>query len=84
MRSRRNERACQRLVCPPASPRSPQGGLALAGCSLSQAGNDSRGHANGTSRHIQHSPGTPTTGLRKRGNDTSKSTGRSGRQNAAT
>ena len=30
------------------------------------------------------SPGTPTTGLRKRGNDTSRSTGRSGRQNAAT
>ena len=30
--------------------------------------------------HIQHSPGTPTTGLRARGNDTSKSTGRSGRQ----
>ena len=27
---------------------------------------------------------TPTTGLRERGNDTSKSTGRSGRQNAAT
>ena len=37
-----------------------------------------------TSRHIQHSPNTPTTGLRKRGNDTSRSTGRSGRQNAAT
>ena len=35
-------------------------------------------------RHIQHSPNTPTTGLHKRGNDTSKSTGRSGRQNAAT
>ena len=34
--------------------------------------------------HIQHSPNTPTTGLRKRGNDTSKSTGRSGRQKAAT
>ena len=34
-------------------------------------------------RHIQHSPGTPTTALRKRGNDTSGSTGRSGRQNAA-
>ena len=34
--------------------------------------------------HIQHSPGTPTTGLRERGNDTSRSTGRSGRQNAAT
>ena len=34
--------------------------------------------------HIQHSPNTPTTGLRERGNDTSKSTGRSGRQNAAT
>ena len=33
--------------------------------------------------HIQHSPNTPTTGLRERGNDTSKSTGRSGRQNAA-
>ena len=35
-------------------------------------------------RHIQHSPNTPTTGLRERGNDTSGSTGRSGRQNAAT
>ena len=35
-------------------------------------------------RHIQHSPSTPTTGLRERGNDTSRSTGRSGRQNAAT
>ena len=34
--------------------------------------------------NIQHSPNTPTTGLRERGNDTSKSTGRSGRQNAAT
>ena len=43
-----------------------------------------RYHANGTSRHIQHSPGTPTAGLRERGNDTRKSTGRSGRQNAAT
>ena len=42
------------------------------------------GAANGTSRHIQHSPDTPTTGLRERGNDTSGSTGRSGRQNAAT
>ena len=29
-------------------------------------------------------PGTPTTGLRERGNDTSRSTGRSGRQKAAT
>ena len=29
-------------------------------------------------------PSVPTTGLRWRGNDTSKSTGRSGRQNAAT
>ena len=38
----------------------------------------------GGSCHIQHSPNTPTTGLRERGNDTSKSTGRSGRQNAAT
>ena len=38
------------------------------------------GTANGT-RHIQHSPGTPTTGLCERGNDTSRS--RSGRQNAA-
>ena len=33
---------------------------------------------------IQHSPNTPTTGLRERGNDTSKSTGCSGRQKAAT
>ena len=32
----------------------------------------------------QHSPSTPTTGLRERGNDTSKSTGRSGRQKVAT
>ena len=31
-----------------------------------------------TACHIQHSPNTPTTGLRERGNDTSKSTGRSG------
>ena len=29
-------------------------------------------------------PNTPTTGLRERGNDTSKSSGRSGRQKAAT
>ena len=35
-------------------------------------------------RHIQHSPGTPTAGLCERGNDTGKSTGRSGRQKAAT
>ena len=33
---------------------------------------------------MEHSPNTPTTGLRERGNDTSKSTGRSGRQKAAT
>ena len=32
----------------------------------------------------QHSPNTPTTGLRGRGNGTGRSTGRSGRQNAAT
>ena len=43
-----------------------------------------RQRANGTPCHIQHSPGTPTTGLRKRGNDTNKSTGRSGQQKAAT
>ena len=35
-------------------------------------------------RNNQHSPGTPTTGLRKRGNDASRSTGRSSQQNAAT
>ena len=35
-------------------------------------------------RNTQHNPGAPTTGLRERGNDTSKSTGRSGRQNAPT
>ena len=49
-----------------------------------RGGGGGRKRTNGTSRHIQHSPNTPTTGLRKRGNDTSKSTGRSGRQNAAT
>ena len=43
-----------------------------------------RWHANGTPCHIPHSPNTPTTGLPERGNDTSKSTGRSGRQEAAT
>ena len=43
-----------------------------------------RRRANGTPCHIQHSPNTPTTGLCERGNDTSKSTGRSGRQKAAT
>ena len=35
-------------------------------------------------RRNQHSPGTPTTGLRERENDTSRSTGRSGRQKAVT
>ena len=39
------------------------------------------GAADGTPCHIQHSP---NTGLRERGNDTSKSTGRSGWQKAAT
>ena len=43
-----------------------------------------RGGGGGAPCHIQRSPNTPTTGLRERGNDTSKSTGRSGRQNAAT
>ena len=33
---------------------------------------------------IQHSPSTPTTGLCERRNDTSRSTGRSGRQKEAT
>ena len=42
------------------------------------------GGGGGTPCHIQHSPNTPTTGLRERGNDTSKSTGCSGRQKAAT
>ena len=40
--------------------------------------------ANGTSCHIQHSPSTPTTGLRECGNNTSRSTGCSGQQKAAT
>ena len=35
-------------------------------------------------RSNQHSPGTPTTALRERGNNTSGSTGRSSGQNAAT
>ena len=41
------------------------------------------GEGEGGVCHIQHSPNTPT-GLRERGNDTSKSTGRSGRQKVAT
>ena len=43
-----------------------------------------RWRANSTPCHIQHSPNTPTTGLRERGNKTSKITGRSSRQKAAT
>ena len=43
-----------------------------------------RWRANGTPCLIQYSPNTPTTGLREGGNDTSKSTGRSGQQKAAT
>ena len=38
----------------------------------------------GGGRGRGRSPNTPTTGLRERGNDTSKSTGHSGRQKAAT
>ena len=45
--------------------------------------NGHRSRTNGTRRH-QHSPSTPTTGLCKRGSNTSRSTGRSSRQNAAT
>ena len=46
-------------------------------------GGGHRSRTNGTRRN-QNSPSTPTTGLCERGNDTSQSTGRSGRQNAAT
>ena len=46
-------------------------------CGQRQPPNDPRNDQN-------HSPNTPTTGLRERGNNTSGSTGRSGRQNAAT
>ena len=63
------------------------GGMTVAGHrlgALEEGGGVPPPPPNGTSRHIQHSPGTPTTGLCERGNDTSKSTGRSGRQNAAT
>ena len=42
------------------------------------------GAADAQRAHIQHSSNTPTTGLRERGNNTSKSTSRSGRQKAAT
>ena len=45
--------------------------------------NQEGGGGHGTRRN-QHSPSTPTTGLRERRNDTSMSTGRSGGQNAAT
>ena len=46
--------------------------------------NRAGGGARGAKRETTGRPGTPTTGLRERGNDTSKSTGRSGRQNEAT
>ena len=55
------------------SPPTPGGGCSVSG-----------GGATRQWGHIPHSPGTPTTGLRERRNDTSGSTGRSGRQNAAT
>ena len=63
-----------------------QGWLWTTGGRRRCAGSKNRGHrerTNGTRRN-HHSPGTPTTGLRERGNATSRSTGRSGRQNAAT
>ena len=43
-----------------------------------------RWRTNGTPCHIQRSLSIPTTGLHGRGNDNSRSTGRSGRQKAAT
>ena len=49
-----------------------------------QWGRGGGGGQAGTPCHNQHSPSTPTTGLRERGNDTSRSTGRSGQQNATT
>ena len=51
-------------------------GLGTEMCGQQKQSNDPRNN--------QHSPNTPTTGLRERGNDTSRSTGRSGRQKAAT
>ena len=51
-------------------------GLRTEVCGQQQQSNDPS--------NIQHSPNTPTAGLRERGNNTSKSTGRTGRQNAAT
>ena len=53
-------------------------------CDQPLGGGGGHRRTNGTPCHIQHSPGTPTTGLRERGNDTGRSTGRSGRQNATT
>ena len=42
------------------------------------------GGCHGTPCHTQHSPSTPTTGLRERRNNTSRGTSRSGRQKVAT
>ena len=50
----------------------------------STSGHSLAGTLQGGGGSSQHSPNTPTTGLRERGNDASRSTGRSGRQNAAT
>ena len=51
-------------------------GLRMEVCGKQKQSNDPRNN--------QHSPSTPTTGLHERGKDTSRSTGRSGRQEAAT
>ena len=71
----RRRRAC---VCPGKGGRPVQGTDGPA--PLRRSGDTQTAHP-ATSRTA---PGTPITGLRERGNDTSRSTGRSGRQNAAT
>ena len=80
LRLRRPQRTCWRS----GSPSRPSPFLTGHGFVATKPNNPSGEEANGTACHIQHSPNTPTTGLRERGNDTSKSTGRSGRQKAAT
>ena len=81
---RQSAPACAvRVTSPPQQP-GPRQGVVHWGRGNGGRTGGGGGHANGTSCHIQHSPNTPTTGLRERGNNTSKSTGRSGRQNAAT
>ena len=51
---------------------------------LNAEGSGQRKPSNNPRNNLSTTPSAPTTGLRYRGNDTTRNTGRSGRQNAVT